>query len=90
MQEIEVSDADMLGGGGEFLAGRDFGVGIGLEEIRRAVGGKAEIDAGVPIQLKCLVDALGGALDAGDGLGRQILGRPVQDLAALLIVGDRA
>jgi len=38
VQQVAVFDAVVLGGGGEFLAFGDLGVGIGLEEIRHAVG----------------------------------------------------
>ena len=73
--------------GREFLTLGDFRIGIGLEEIRRAVGGEAEIDAGIAVELERAVDAFGHALDARRQLRRQILGRSVADAAALLIIG---
>ncbi len=44
-------------------------------------------DAAAPVELERAVNSLGGSFDAGAQLRREILGRPVQDAAALLILG---
>ena len=77
----------MLGRCRELLALGDFGVRIGFDEIGRAVGGEAKVDAGVAVELQDPVDAFRRALNAGAQLRREILGRPVDDSDALLIVG---
>ena len=42
----------------EFFRRRDFRIGIGFDEIGRAVMGQAEIDPRIAIELQRLADAL--------------------------------
>jgi hypothetical protein len=65
MQQVSVSDAVVPSGRREFLALRDLGIGICFEKIRNALGGQAEIDAGISIELQRPVDSLCHLLDAG-------------------------
>ena len=51
MEQIPVFQAVVLGRRGELLALGDFRIGVGLDEIRRAVGGEAEVDARVAIEI---------------------------------------
>ncbi len=64
LQQVGIADADMLRRRGEFLALGDFGIGIGFEKIRRAVGGETEIDAGIAVEFQRPVNPLRHALDA--------------------------
>src|SRR4051812_46757962 len=57
LQEIRIFEPVMLSRRGELLALGDLGVGIGLDEIRRAIGGEAKIDARVAIEAERPVDA---------------------------------
>ncbi len=54
----------MGGGGGEFLLRRDFGIGIGFQEIGHALRGQAEVDAVIAVEFQGGADALHDALDA--------------------------
>src|SRR5262249_32305929 len=53
--------------------------------IGNAVGREAEIDPGIAVELERAIDALGGLLDRGDQLGREVLGRTDVDTVALLV-----
>src|SRR4051794_28059776 len=87
MQQVRVSEAVMLGCRRELLALRDFGIGICFDEIGSAVGGEAKVDAPISIELQCSVGALGNSLDTGARFRRKVLGRPIQNSDALLIIG---
>src|SRR5262249_16648289 len=87
MQQLPVWDAVGSRRGGEFLAFRDLGIGIGFQEIRDAVGREPEVDAGIAVEFQRAIDSLGQLLDAGGEFRGQILGLSVQDVAALLVAG---
>src|SRR5690242_2293983 len=87
MQQARVVQSVVPGRGGELLALRDFGIGIRFNEIGSAVGRKAEVDARVSIELQCPVDAFCYSLNTGRQLRRKVLGRPILDADALLIIG---
>src|SRR6266566_2033635 len=87
MQQLGISNAVMQGRRGELLGASDLGIGVGLDVVGDAVGRESEIDARVTVELERAVNSLGGSFDAGAQLRREILGRPVQDAAALLILG---
>src|SRR6266576_2611425 len=72
LQQVRVSETVMLGCRRELLALRDFGIGIGLDEIGRAVGGEAKVDARISIELQCPVSAFGDSLDAGAHFRRKV------------------
>ena len=61
MQQVGVCEPVVAGGRGELLDLGDLGVGVGFDEIGDAVGGEAEIDAGIAVELERPVDALGDA-----------------------------
>src|SRR5262245_22432914 len=65
LQEVRIADAVVLGGGREFLALRNFGIGIHFEEIGRAVGRETEVDTGIAVELERAVNPFRQALDAG-------------------------
>ncbi len=87
LQQVRIADADMLRRRREFLALGDFRIGIGFEEIRRAVRREAEIDARIAVQFQRPIDPLCHVLDARRQLRRKILGRTVTDAAPFLIIG---
>src|SRR5947209_9352164 len=64
MQQVRIFDSVVLGGGGELLALGDLRVGVGFDEIRRAVRRQPKIDARVAVEPQRLVDAFGGPLNA--------------------------
>ena len=65
IEQSRVVQSDMPGREGDFLALGDFRIGIGFDEIQRAVGREAEVDARVSIETERLVDAFRRSLDAG-------------------------
>src|SRR5262245_30745720 len=65
LQQVRVIYPVVLGRCRELLAFCDFGVGIGFDEIGHTLGGEAEVDAGVAVELQDPVDALRRALNAG-------------------------
>ena len=71
----------------KLLALRNLGIRIGFEEIRSAVGREAKIDAGIAVELERAIDPFGRVLDPRAQFRRKILGRGMQDAAALLVVG---
>src|SRR3954464_3988746 len=87
MQQVRVVKPVMPSGCSELLAFRYFGIGIRFDEIRRAVGCEAKVDACVSIELQCAVDAFRCSLKAGGYIRRKVLGRPVYNSDALLITG---
>ena len=70
MQEVAIFDPVVLRRRGKFLAFRDLRIGIGLQEVRRAVGREPKIDAGIAIKFKRPVNSLGEALNARDQFRR--------------------
>src|SRR5262249_35149482 len=84
-QQLRITDPDVTRGCGELLAFGDFGIWIGFQKIRRAVGGQAEIDPGIAVEFKRPIDALCQPLDVRRQFRRQILGGTMQNAAALLI-----
>ena len=71
----------------ELLALRYFGIGIGFNEIRSAVGNEAKVDTCVSVEPQGPVDALRRSLNAGVYLRREVIGWPVHDSDAFLVVG---
>ena len=59
MQEVGVREAVILSCRREFLALRNFGIGIRFEEIWNAVGREAKVYASISIKLQYSVDAFG-------------------------------
>src|SRR6185437_8717296 len=86
MQQVRVVKSVIPSRRGEFLAFRDFGVGIGFDEIWSAVGSEAKVDARISIEPERPVYAFRCSLNAGGYLRREVFGRPVHDSDALLIV----
>src|ERR1044071_6155626 len=87
MQQLRVSNSVMLGRCRELLAFCYFGIGIGFDEIRSAVGREAKVDTCVSIEPQCPVDTFRCSLDAGGHVWREVFGRPIDDSDARLIVG---
>ena len=87
MQEIRIFEPVMLSRRGEFLALRDFGIGVRFDEIQRAVGSETNVDARVAVEPQCPLDALRQSLNPAAHLRRKALGRAVFNSDALLIVG---
>src|SRR5262249_15308073 len=71
----------------ELFALCDFGIWVRFNEIRRAVGGEAKVDARVSIEPQRSVDAFRYSLNTGRYLRRKCLGRPIFNSDALLIDG---
>ena len=69
------------------MAFRYFGIGIGFNEIRSAVGREAKVDACISIEPQCSVDAFRCPLDASSYFRREVFGRPVCNSDAFLIIG---
>src|SRR5882757_4574422 len=87
MQQVGVVKPVMASGCSELLALRYFGIGIGFNEIRGAVASEAKVDTCVSVEPQGLVDALRRSLNAGVYLRREVIGRPVHDSDAFLVVG---
>ena len=87
MQQAGVIKPVMQGGSRELLALGYFGIGIGFDEIRRAVGSEAKVDTRVAVEPQGPVDAFRCSLNAGGHLRRKVLGRPVYNSDAFLIAG---
>src|SRR5262245_40515835 len=98
VEQYRIIDAVVLGGGRELLDLGDLRIGIGFDVVGDALAGKPEIDAGIAVELEGAIDALGRALDPGDELRGEVLGRPDLDAVLLLVLqvvldllgGDRA
>src|SRR5437868_1252088 len=86
MQQARIIESVMPGRRGELLALRNFGIGVRFNEIRGAVGGEAKVDARVSIEPQGSVDAFRYSLNSGGQLRRKILGRPIHNSDALLII----
>src|SRR5262245_20266642 len=78
MQQFRIGDAVVESRSGKFLTVRNLGIWVRLEEIWNFLGGEAKINAGIAVEPKRAVDALGRALNAGAKLRRKVLGRAVQ------------
>jgi hypothetical protein len=65
VEQVGIFQAVMFGRLGEFLALGYLGIGIGLDEVWRAVVRQPKIDAGVTVKLQRSADALDQAVDAG-------------------------
>src|ERR1700756_1318165 len=65
MQQARVIEPVMTGCESELLARGDFGIGVGFNEIRRAVGSEAKVDTRVAIEPQCPVDAFRDGLNTG-------------------------
>src|SRR6516165_10659081 len=63
LQQVRVVESIMLSRGSELLALRDFGIGVGFNEIWSAVSRQAKVDARVAIEPQCSVDAFGYSLN---------------------------
>src|SRR5262245_53565942 len=87
MQQVRVFKSVMPSRCSELLAFRYFGVGIGFNEIGRAVGSEAKVDTCVAVEPQCPVDAFRRSLNAGVYLRREVSGRPVHDSDTFLIIG---
>src|SRR6266508_5973884 len=85
MQQVGIGEPVMQGRRGKLLDPGNLGIGVGLDVIRDAIRGEAKIDAGVAVELQRPIDPLGGAPDAGNQLRREVLRRPRNDAAALLV-----
>src|SRR5258708_12302110 len=85
MQQVGIVKPVMPSGCSELLALRYFGIGIGFNEIRSAIGREAKVDACVSVEPQGSVNAFRCSLNAGGHLRRKVLGRPVFNSDALLI-----
>src|SRR6185312_15657537 len=87
VQQVRIFESVMSRRRGELLALRDFGVEVRFNEIRNAVRREAKVDACISIKPQCPVDAFCYGLNAGGYLRRKVLGRPIYNSDALLIIG---
>ena len=65
----------------------NFRIGICFQKIGGAVSCKAEVDSRVAVEFERAINPLRQTLDARGQFRRKVLGRAVQDAAALLVVG---
>src|SRR5262249_48695734 len=87
MQQLRVIKSVMPRRCRKLLILRYFRIGIGLDEIRCAVGSEAKVDTCVPVEPQRPVDAFRCSLDASVYLRREVLGWAVYNSDALLIIG---
>src|SRR4051794_23990462 len=74
MQKVRVFKSVIPSRCSELLTLRYFGIGIGFNEIRDAVGSEAKVDTCISVEPQGLVDALRRSLNAGVYLRREVIG----------------